>query len=159
MKAFEILKNKYKIEHQLVLGGREDLHYTKVREQIEKSNYKEDIITPGYIQDEDLPLIYNAAEMFVLPSFIEGFGIIILEAQKCGCPVAASNSSSIPEVMAESGIMFDPHSPENMAEKIFSVLNNSNKLQELKTKGLENVKRFTWRKCAEKTLDIYKQIL
>jgi len=156
VKAFNILKEKHKILHQLVLGGREDLHYTKVREEINNSPYKNDIITTGFIADEDLPIIYNHADAFALPSFIEGFGLIAIEAQNCGCPVVSTNTSSMPEVLSDSALFFDPHNVEQMAEQIFKVLDDEKLKQNLIEKGLQNIKRFSWRKCAEQTLEVYK---
>ena len=158
VRAFNILKEKYKIEHQLVLGGREDLHYTNVRKEIDLSPYKKDIITTGYISDLDLPLLYGQAEAFVIPSFIEGFGLIAIEAQNCGCPVIASNTSSLPEVLNDSALFFDPNKPDQLAEQIYKLLSDSELKQSLITKGFKNIERFSWQKCAEQTLDIYNSL-
>jgi len=158
VEAFNLLKRKRSLPHQLVLGGREDLHDTKVREMINNSPFKNDIITTGYISDEELPLLYNSAAVFVLPSFIEGFGLIAIEAQSCGCPVVSTSTSSLPEILGDSALFFDPHNNEKIAEQIHSVLSNNTIKQELIKKGLENVKRFSWKKCAEQTLAIYRSI-
>ena len=156
VKAFNLLKNKHKIPHQLVLGGREDLHYTNVRNEIESSPFKEDIITPGFIADEDLPALYAGADAFVLPSFIEGFGLICIEAQSQNCPVVSTDTSSLPEILNDSALLFDPNNTEEIANKINLVISN----QEIKTKlinaGQQNIKRFSWQKCAEETLNTYK---
>ncbi|NQT50205.1 glycosyltransferase family 4 protein [Candidatus Kuenenbacteria bacterium] len=158
VKAFDLLKKKYKLDYQLVLGGREDLHYTKVREIINCSPFKQDIITTGYVQKSELPILYNAAELFVLPSFIEGFGLICIEAQACGTPVVSTNTSSMPEVLGDSALFFDPKDENEMADKIHQILSNQNLKQKLITKGFYNVTRFSWKKCALETLRIYKQI-
>jgi glycosyltransferase involved in cell wall biosynthesis len=157
IKAYNLLKKQSDLPHQLVLGGREDLHYTEVRKEIEKSEFRKDIITTGFIEDNDLPSLYQGADLFVIPSFIEGFGLIAIEAQNCGCPVVSSNTTSLPEVLADSALYFDPNKVEGMAKVITKVLQNKNLQQELKTKGKENIKRFSWRKCAEQTLEIYKE--
>jgi len=159
IRAFNLVKNKYKIEHQLVLGGREDLHYTRVREEINNSPYKKDIIATGYIDNNDLPILYSGADLFVIPSFIEGFGLIAIEAQNCGCPVIASKTSCLPEILQSSALYFDPNKPEEIAEKIFQVVNDNSLRQSLIVEGGKNTKRFSWQKCAEETLAIYKQIL
>ncbi len=159
VKSFAILKAKYNIPHQLVLGGREDLHYTKIREEINNSPYKKEIITPGFISDTDLPILYNGATLFALPSFIEGFGIIAIEAQSCGCPVVSTNTTSMPEVLADSALFFHPDDPEELAENMFRLINDKNLRQNLIEKGLKNVQRFSWKKCAEETLSIYKNTL
>ena len=159
VKSFAILKEKYQVPHQLVLGGREDLHYTKIREEINQSAYKKDIITPGFISDTDLPILYNAATLFALPSFIEGFGIIAIEAQSCGCPVVSTNTTSMPEVLNDSALFFNPNDPEELAEKMFQIINNETLRQNLIKKGLQNIKRFSWQKCAKETLQIYQKTL
>lgn len=159
VEAFDLLKKKYNLAHQLVLGGREDLHDTKVREKINASTFKNDIITTGYLSDEELPILYNSASVFVLPSFIEGFGLIAIEAQKCGCPVASSNSPALKEVLANSALFFNPHNVNEMAEIIQKILSDENSRQRLIKAGLENVSRFSWKKCAEQTLSVYQKIL
>lgn len=158
VRAFNILKEKYKIPHQLVIGGRADLHYTKIQETIDQSPFQNDIITPGYISDSDLPILYASAEAFVLPSFIEGFGLIAIEAQACGCPVVSTNTTSMPEVLADSAEFFDPNNVEQMAEQIYKVISNADLRKKLIAKGFENVKRFSWKKCAGQTLAAYKSI-
>ncbi|MEK7159480.1 MAG: glycosyltransferase family 1 protein [Patescibacteria group bacterium] len=158
VEAFNLLKKNYALPHQLVLGGREDLHDTKVRERINASPFKNDIITTGYISDQELPPLYNAADLFVLPSFIEGFGLIAIEAQKCGCSVVSTNTSSMPEILNDSALFFNPWSSNEMSEQIYAVLSNETLKQELRNKGLENVKRFSWKKCAEQTLAVYQSI-
>lgn len=157
--AFEILKNQYSIPHQLVLGGQEDLHYPNIRKKINASKFKHEIITPGFIDDNDLAALYNAAEVFCLPSFIEGFGIIAIEAQACGCPVASANTSCLPEILQNSALFFDPNNHRQMAAKIYQILNNQNIQQDLIARGFENIKRFSWQNCAQQTLEVYNQIL
>ncbi|MBI5254530.1 glycosyltransferase family 4 protein, partial [Candidatus Falkowbacteria bacterium] len=158
VKAFNILKEKYKIPHQLVIGGRADLHYTKIQETIDKSPFKNDIVTPGYISDSDLPILYSSADVFALPSFIEGFGLIAIEAQACGCPVVSTNTTSMPEILGDSAEFFDPNNAEQMAEQIFKVISNADLRKKLIEKGFENVKRFSWKKCAKQTLAVYKSL-
>jgi len=156
VRAFNLLKKKYKIEHQLVLGGREDLHYTNVRREINNSPYKNDIIATGYVQESELPILYNDSDLFVLPSFIEGFGLIAIEAQACGTPVISTNTSSMPEVLGDSALFFDPEDTEQMAEQIHKIIFDQNLKSQIISKGLENAKRFNWENCAKQTLEIYK---
>jgi glycosyltransferase involved in cell wall biosynthesis len=158
IKAFNLLKKKHNLPHQLVLGGREDLHYTAVRAEIKRSPYQKDIITTGYIEDQELPVLYNQADCFVLPSFIEGFGLIAIEAQSCGCPVASTNTSSMPEVLNDSALFFDPNDHSQMADQIYQVINNPELKTKLINKGNFNVQRFSWAKCAKQTLEIYNNI-
>lgn len=124
-RAYEILKKK--IPHKLVLAG-----------------------TDGYVDDK-WDLLKNA-DVFVFPSFYEGFGFPVLEAQKAGAPVVASNRLS--EILGDSALLVDPCRPEEIAEAIYKVISNPELKQELIKKGQENTKRFSWSKCAEETLKI-----
>ncbi len=159
IKAFEILKNKHKLDYQLVLAGQEDPHYPNIRQIILKSEFKQDIITPGFINNQELPLIYNGAEIFVIPSFYEGFGIIGLEAMACGTPVVSSQATSLPEILGQAALYFNPHDIQKMAEVIKTVLTNKKLKKQLKEKGFEKIKKYSWQDCAQKTLTIYKKIL
>ncbi|MCX6739976.1 MAG: glycosyltransferase family 1 protein [Candidatus Parcubacteria bacterium] len=159
IKAFEIIKKEAAIDCQLVLGGQEDPYYPDISQTIKKSPNQEDIITPGFISDEDLPLYYNAAELVAIPSFYEGFGLIGLEAMACGTPVASSNATSLPEIYGDAALYFDPHDPNDMAEKIKQLLIDKNLKEDLIRKGTEQLKKYSWQKCAQQTLGIYQQIL
>ena len=156
--AFEILK-KEGFDYQLVLGGQEDPYYPNIRKRIEQSEFKNDIITPGFISEEELPSFYNAAEIFVLPSFYEGFGLIGLEAMACGTAVASSNAACLPEILGEAALYFEPNNEKDMAEIIKQILTNQTLKLDLKQKGLQQIKKYSWPDCAKKTLEIYNKIL
>ncbi|MBI4655128.1 MAG: glycosyltransferase family 4 protein, partial [Elusimicrobia bacterium] len=94
----------------------------------------------------------------VYPSLYEGFGYPPLEAMACGCPVTASNATSIPEIVGDAGILFDPYNTEEMAQAIEKVLKNPDLRQELVRKGFEQVKKFSWEKTARQTLEVYKKV-
>lgn len=111
----------------------------------------------NYVEDRDLPALYSGAECFVLPSIREGFGLPILEAQSCGTPVACANTSSLPEVARESALYFNPLDEQDIADKIFEIYSSKAMAEKLVRLGLENVKEFTWRKTAEKTLEYLEQ--
>jgi glycosyltransferase involved in cell wall biosynthesis len=157
--AFEILKNKSNFDYQLVLGGQEDPNYPYIRQTINDSPYKNDIIASGFIADEELPLFYNAAELVAIPSFYEGFGLIGLEAMACGTPVISSSVTSLPEINGDAALYFNPKNTEQMAEKIYSVLTNSELKNQLIAKGYQQIKKYSWQKCAQKTLNLYNEIL
>ena len=159
VKTFEIIKKHSQFDMQLVIAGQEDPVYPKIRETIDNSPFKNDVITPGFISDNDLPLFYNGAALFVLPSFYEGFGLIGLEAMACGLPVVSANSTCLPEVYGEAATYFDPKNIEEMAEKIMAVLNSYSLQAELKNKGFEQIRKYSWDKTARQTLQIYKNIL
>lgn len=157
--AFHILKTKYKLNYQLVIGGNEDPHYPEVRQTWEKLDLEKDIIRPGFISNEELPIFYNAADQYVIPSFIEGFGLIGIEAMACGTPVVSSNTSSLPEVLENAAHYFDPKNHNEMAEKMYQVITNQELKQNLVEKGFQQVEKYSWQKCAKKTLNVYKEAL
>jgi len=99
IKAFEILKEKYKIPHKLILAGKPGFNYKKIQSYLSNSSYKSEIILTGFVSEEEKQELLKNAEVFLFPTFYEGFGLPILEAQSAGVPVVASNNSSIPEVV------------------------------------------------------------
>lgn len=106
----------------------------------------------------ELPKLYNAADLFVFPSFYEGFGLPPLEAMACGCPVITSNTSSLPEVVGDAGIMVDPHDVEGLADATHKILNNDGLKQDMIKRGLKRAKMFSWERCARETLDVYEDV-
>jgi len=113
----------------------------------------------GFVSDEDIVPLYNSASALMLPSFYEGFGLTILEAQACGVPVITSDVSSMPEVAGDSALMVDPEKVLEIKAAIEKVLGDEKLRKELVKKGEENVKRFSWKKTAEETDKVYQQIL
>ncbi|EKD58580.1 MAG: group 1 glycosyl transferase [uncultured bacterium] len=148
VEAFELLKEKYETEHRLVLAGRPGYGYENIKFQISNSKFCDDIIELGYIGEEEKWELLKNADAFLFPTLYEGFGIPILEAQSVGCPVIASGNSSIPEVAGKSALLVDPDSAEEIAENIHELLSNNDFKNAIIQKGLENVKRFSWEKCA-----------
>jgi glycosyltransferase involved in cell wall biosynthesis len=112
----------------------------------------------GFVPKEDLVALYSSARVFAFPSIYEGFGLPVLEAMACGCPVIASNSSSIPEIVQDAGILIDPGDPELLADAILRLLKNPGFAKELSEMGLQRAAQFSWRKCAEQTQDVYRQV-
>lgn len=106
----------------------------------------------GRVSDSDLIRYYSNAIAFIFPSLYEGFGIPVLEAQACGCPVVSSNSSSLPEILGNSALMCNPNNAEEFAGAIIKLVNHKSIKEELVGKGYENVKRFSWEKSAEDLL-------
>lgn len=159
IKAFKIIQEKYELDISLVLGGKEDPYYPEVRKTWEELGLNSRIIPVGFIDQKELPTFYNAAYAFIIPSFYEGFGLIGLEAMNCGTPVISSNSTSLPEILGNAAIYFNPHDPNDMAEKIHMVFQDKNLYNELRDKGFEQVKKYSWKEMTEKTLKLYKEIL
>jgi glycosyltransferase involved in cell wall biosynthesis len=107
----------------------------------------------------DLPAVYNGASAFVLPSHYEGFGFPVLEAMGCGVPAIISNRASLPEIGGEAALTVDPDDPDALADALRRVLADSALRESMRAKGLEQVKRFTWEKTVQKTLELYNQVL
>lgn len=113
----------------------------------------------GFVTDEDLVAITNLADVQLLPSLAEGFGLPILEAQICGTPVITSNISSMPEVAGRGALMVDPTSVEDISRAITRIINNQEIREELINEGFKNIKRFSWEKTAQETNEVYDKVL
>ncbi|MBC7232572.1 MAG: glycosyltransferase family 4 protein [Chloroflexi bacterium] len=107
----------------------------------------------------DLPLMYNISTVLAFPSWYEGFGMPPLEAMACGCPVVASNTSSIPEVVGDGGILVDPREVDAFAAALSRVLTDKNLRQELRTRGIARAKLFTWERTADETIKVYRKVM
>ncbi len=153
--------SKYNSGISLVLGGayqRRDPYFKKINDILGKYLLHDKVIFTGYIPEESLPAIYSGALLFVYPSLYEGFGIPLLEAQACGVPVVCSNTASLPEVVGDSAVLFNPLSVSDIAEKLVRVYANDGLRKELTELGFINVKRFSWLKCARETLSVLETV-
>ena len=117
----------------------------------------QDLILTGFVPDEDLPLLYQACQLFVFPSWHEGFGLPALEAMACGAPVIAANCSSLPEVVGCADALFDPHQQQSITGKMFEVLNDVHFAQRLREHGLRQAKQFSWDSSAKKAIAAFEQ--
>jgi len=141
-------------EHRLVIVGQKNKVFASMRlEQV-----GDNIAFAGYVSDEELVELYNRASVFVYPSLYEGFGIPPLEAQACGCPVVCSNVASLPEVFGDSVIYCNPYDINDIREKIDLILSNQNLQNELRAKGFENIKRFSWKESAKKIVEVIERL-
>jgi glycosyltransferase involved in cell wall biosynthesis len=143
----------------LIVGGGKGWLYDAVFQRLEELGLREQVRFVGYIEEEELPLWYAAATVFVFPSIYEGFGMPPLEAMACGTPVITSNSSSLPEVVGDAGLMAPPNEPAAFAAAIDQVLSDGELRAELRERGLAQAARFTWRATAEGTLAAYRAAL
>jgi glycosyltransferase involved in cell wall biosynthesis len=139
---------------QLVLAGKKGWLYDDLFTQVERMGLPGRVIFPGYIEDADLPALLSGALAFVFPSLFEGFGIPVLEAGACGVPVITSNTSSLPEVAGNAALLVDPHDVEAIASAMRRLITDDALRNELARRGLENVQRFSWEKCARETLAV-----
>ncbi len=117
------------------------------------------IILTGHVPDQDLPAVYAGAAALVYPSFYEGFGLPILEAMACGCPVICSRAASMPEVAEDAAWYIDPHNKDSLVHAIETVVTDSAVCQRLKAAGLARASRFAWEQTARRTLDIFRQVI
>ncbi|HEY6954780.1 MAG TPA: glycosyltransferase family 1 protein [Flavisolibacter sp.] len=115
-------------------------------------------VFPGYVPYAQIPLMYNAATLFLYPSLRESFGLPILEAMACGVPVITSNTSSMPEVAGDAAEIIDPFNHKDLSQSILNLLGNEELRSQYRQKGLARARRFTWRKSAEELLKIYETI-
>jgi glycosyltransferase involved in cell wall biosynthesis len=143
----------------LVIAGARGWYYQDIFETVHELYMDSRVIFPGFIPDEDLPLWYNAAGMFIYPSLFEGFGLPVLEAMACGTPVIASNTSSIPEVVGEAGILIPPEEEANIAEAILSLWKDRDLRSELSRRGMAQAALFSWDKTAKATVEVYRKVL
>jgi len=154
--AFEMARKKFNF--QLVLGGKADSSYSELMTKINQSSAKSDIICPGFIPESDLPLWYSAATAFVFPSLYEGFGLPPLEALSCGTPVAASDISSLPEILGPAAMYFDPKDLEQISDSLYHLVADQELRKEMTKKGLEQAKKFSFQKMANQTLAVYNSV-
>lgn len=156
-----MLKSFYKIKdqipHNLVVVGAKTWGSDKVYKYISE-NLKNRVKILGYVSDEELVDLYNMADMYLYPSLYEGFGLPILEAQACGCPVLTSNVTSCPEVAGDSAMIVNPYSTDEIAEAILKIFTDKNLREDLIKRGHENIKRFSWKKTAERILNICDEL-
>ncbi len=132
--------------------------YPALKKQVEELRLTDKVIFAGFVEDIDLAYLYNAATLVVLPSLEEGFGLPAVEAMACGTPVAASNRSSLPEVLGATGVFFDPKDVENMADVIKQILNDDARREEMSRAGLNRSKQFMWKKAANDLLAIFNEL-
>jgi glycosyltransferase involved in cell wall biosynthesis len=144
--------------HPLVVVGMRRWRYTETTETLRELDLEQHVIFTGYMPDADLPALYSGADLFVFPSLYEGFGLPPLEAMACGTPVVCSNAASLPEVVGNAAITVDPHDAEGLAEAMHLVLTDVDLHEELREKGLERARQFTWERTARETVAVYREV-
>lgn len=156
--AYNMLPAKILKEYELVIVGKKSWKADKIFAETKKLGLEDRVIFTGFVADSDLPLLMNAADLLAFPSLYEGFGIPPLEAMACGTPVVASNTSSIPEVVGDAALLFDPYNVEEIANAMYRALTNEQLRDELRQKGFERAKQFSWEKAARETLAVYEGV-
>ena len=156
--AYEGLPEALRERFQLVLAGGMGWLATEVKQRLEELAGLR-VISTGYVPDAELPAIYSGAELFVYPSFYEGFGMPPLEAMACGVPVITSDTSSLPEVVGDAAIKIDPHDTRALSEAMELVLSDSATATRMRERGLAQAQRFTWASSAERLRRLLGELL
>ncbi|MDX2269731.1 MAG: glycosyltransferase family 1 protein [Bryobacter sp.] len=154
----DLLRENPQLPHHLLLVGKPTWFAQRVYDAARVSPVADRIHFTGFVNDEDLLHLYNAAELFVYPSHYEGFGLPIVEAQACGRAVACSNTSAMPEVADSAALLFDPTSREEMYRAMRDLLIDPELRTRMERLGQKNSLRFSWERAAEQTLDVYYEV-
>lgn len=161
IEAFALFKNSQggNFKHKLCLVGDASFGFDEIKYTIDEYALSNDVIVTGWVAEHDLPYIFSQAEAFVFPSNYEGFGIPLLQAMATKIPIAASNAASIPEIVGQAAILFNPKDSNDMALAIERVLFDTSLRQQLIEAGSQRVKDFSWAKSALETLNIFNSIM
>lgn len=163
LSAFSMLKKGGSVMPTLKLvkvgsAGRTDEFRHTTLDEIGRLGLESEVVFADYASDEDLAAYYSSAVALVMPSLYEGFGLPIIEAMACGCPVIAANSSSLPEVAGDAALFFAPRDSLQLAHLIRCLVNEPVLRNELTRKGFERVRHFSWERAARKTLEVYYRV-
>ena len=158
IRAFRALRSETKNNHKLVIAGMQDDQFKDFNRQIGKMQSEDGVLFTGRVSRRDLPYIYNGADLFVYPSYGEGFGLPPLEAMACGVPVITSNTTSLPEVVGDAGVMIDPYDTGELVASMKRLLSDESLCNRLRQAGLQRATHFTWETAAKETLKVYQEI-
>jgi glycosyltransferase involved in cell wall biosynthesis len=161
LKAFQHLKKEGHKELCIVIVGHQDRIFRerKLFTEIEKLGLESDVLFTGGVSEEDLCALYNGAEALVYPAFAEGFGLPVVEAMASGTPVVTSNTTALQEVAGSAAILVNPHSHEEIAQAIDRLLSDESLKSELSHMGLDRARQFRWEETAQKTVEVYRQVI
>ena len=159
VRVFRRIRDELPQDCQLVLvGGAGGGSYEELRLLVGQWGLENAVRFPGFVPQEDMPYLYNAAELFVYPSLYEGFGLPPLEAMACGVPVAAAAAASIPEVVENGGLLYDPYDEDSLAEALLKVMGDSRLREQLALRGLRQQAKFSWARAAAETWMVYQAL-
>ncbi len=153
-----MIRSNSRVQHHLVLAGKPTWFSGEVERAASASGAAGRIHFTGFITDEDLLQLYNACDLFVFPSFYEGFGIPVLEAMACGRAVACSSTSAMPEVADGAAILFDPYSDDEIARAMVDLIADAHLRARMERLGLQRASQFSWQKTAERTFAVYSAV-
>ena len=158
IEGYSLAKKKFCFPYQLVIVGIHGSGFDIFKEMVKEKKLEEEIIFTGYIPDNDIVCLYSGAEAHILPSFHEGFGITVIEAMACGCPVLASKTSCMPEVIGNAGLYFDPEKVSEISQSLLKIGGDRKLRGRLIEKGFSRIKKFTWENSAQKLVRVFEEI-
>jgi glycosyltransferase involved in cell wall biosynthesis len=160
IEAFNMLRQAPYLRHvQLLIIGDEISKYAALRRTVHRYKLHKHVRFFGFVSDRTLAALYRLADVFVFPSLYEGFGLPPLEAMASGTPVITSNVSSLPEVVGQAALMIDPYDPEAIAGAMRRVLTDAALRSELRTRGLDRARSFSWERSIRRVREIYDEVL
>jgi glycosyltransferase involved in cell wall biosynthesis len=159
VQAFRALLDAHpELPHMLLMVGKHTWFAPRVIEEVRRNGLEERVVFTKFVDDDFLPTIYNAADLFVFPSHYEGFGLPAIEAMACGRPVVCSDATALPEVVDGAAILFPPDSVGEQMRAMRDVLLDQELARRLEKKSLQRAKFFDWRETAQRTLDVYQEV-
>jgi glycosyltransferase involved in cell wall biosynthesis len=157
LRAFPAIRASFP-DVRLVIVGPSTFRQTPVGALAESFGIMDAVTVTGAVADSALPSFYSAAEAFVFPSLYEGFGLPPLEAMACGAPVIAANATSLPEVVGDAGVLFDPHDVGALTDAVTRVLSDAALRRDLRARGIARAAGYTWEQSARRHLDVYRAL-
>ena len=158
IEAFHLVRDRGLDHLKLVLIGDDISRYVALRRAVHRHQLHKYVRFLGYLPEQTLAVMYRLAAVFVFPSLYEGFGLPPLEAMASGTPVVTSNVSSLPEVTGDAAVLVDPYDPKAIADGMYRVLTDESLRREMRRKGLERARHFSWEQSARRVRDIYGQV-
>ena len=158
IRAFHEIKSRHS-DYQLILIGKPGHGFEHITSEVERLGLRSDVVMPGFVADEALVAFYNGATALTLLSLYEGFGLPLVEAMACGTPVLAANTSCLPEIVGEAGVLVEPLDTAQIAEQLERLISDEGLRASLRTRGLERAKLFSWERSAGQVSDYLHEIM
>lgn len=155
-RAFALLQDT--IPHRLIVAGQPRFKFTEELDFLRELGITDRVDFLRHVPNDDLPMLYHLADCFIYPSFYESFGLAQLEAMACGCPVIGAAAGAIPEITGGAAMLFDPHSPSELAQAILKVTGNPETRRALVERGLARAREFSWERTAQETLAVFREL-
>lgn len=157
-RAYTRLPGNLRQQYKLVIAGGKGWYYNEIFQLVRDLQLQSHVLLTGYVPDEDIAPLYQMASIFVFPSLYEGFGLPVLEAMACGVPVIASNTSSLPEIIGDAGLLINPNDELNLTLLLQTFLTDPYKRQEYVQRSLNQAEKFSWQRAAEHVLSILSSV-